>query len=399
MEPKTRYAKSGDPNIATSATEPRTLPRLALRGRERRPLEDLLTVRFPALARRLGALATPIVLGLPRRSRVRAQFVEWSAWRSLNAFRRDDLEPVRAIWHPDCVLDVSEGPGGEVFSRQLYRGHEGLAAWHAEWGDAWREGGWPDLVSWEEINNRVFLLDLKVRGVGRESGVPVEADLFQLAEFRDGLVWRVVSFSDRSAAVDAARAANPNHPGMGEPRTSPWIARRGKTSRPLEDRLALRFPALATRINGWLARVTLRLPRRWRLRHLLIEATAWRVYNAISRGDLDVLRTFNHPDTVWDLSRAVIGEAELYHGRDGVVRFNEEWLGEWSEWDLDLASIEEVKAGVFFVHLRSRAVGRASGAPVEMDYFQILRLRGGLTWRGTFFTKRADALADVGLAE
>jgi hypothetical protein len=51
----------------------------------------------------------------------------------------------------------------------------------------------------------------------------------------------------------------------------PRMALRGKQRRPLEDRLALRFPTLATKINAWLARAVLRMPRRWRLRRLLFE--------------------------------------------------------------------------------------------------------------------------------
>jgi ketosteroid isomerase-like protein len=178
----------------------------------------------------------------------------------------------------------------------------------------------------------------------------------------------------------------------GEQRELPRMALRGKKRRPVEDRFALHFPALATRINAWLTRVTLRLPRRWRVRQLLIEYAAWRAYNARGRNDLDVLRTFNHADVVWDLSRALIGEQQLYHGRDGVVRYNEQWSNEWREADVDLAEIEEVKPNVFFVHLRQRGTGRVSGAAMEMDLFQVLQLRSGLVWRGTFYPSRTEAI-------
>src|SRR5438552_18297364 len=98
------------------------------------------------------------------------------------------------------------------------------------------------------------------------------------------------------------------------------IARRGRRRRPLEDRFALRFPTVATRINAWLNVTTLRMPRRWRLRQLLIEYAIWRAYNAIGRRDLDLLRTVNHADVIWDLSRWDWPEDPYYHGRERGVR-------------------------------------------------------------------------------
>jgi hypothetical protein len=144
-------------------------------------------------------------LRLPRHWRLRRLLIEWFYWRANNAFRRRDLELVRVIWHPDCIWDQShfEGwPGDEV-----YRGHQGLAAFVAEWANAWGErGGWTDAVSVEEFDGGVFLADARLRGVGRGSGVAVEVDVFNVAELRDGLFWRVENFTDRAQAVEAAHA-------------------------------------------------------------------------------------------------------------------------------------------------------------------------------------------------
>ena len=179
----------------------------------------------------------------------------------------------------------------------------------------------------------------------------------------------------------------------------PRMALRGKRRRPLEDLFALRFPALATAINAWLARVTLRMPRRWRLRQLLLEFTAWRAFNAIGRGDLGVLRTINDAEVVYDLSRWGWPEESLYHGREGLVRFNEQWIGQWKEPNFDVVSVEELKPGVFLTQLDLRGIGRASGAEVKMELFELVRMRDGLVWRNTFFRDRAEALEAVGLRE
>jgi hypothetical protein len=137
----------------------------------------------------------------------------------------------------------------------------------------------------------------------------------------------------------------------------PRLALRGKRRRPFEDRLAIRFPSLAARIYAWVTRVTLGMPRRWRLRRWLIELSVWRAFNALGRGDLAVLRTINHADVIYDLSGWGWPEASLYRGRDGVIRFNELWLAQWSEPDFDVASIEELDLGLFLIDGRSLALG------------------------------------------
>jgi ketosteroid isomerase-like protein len=184
-----------------------TLSRIALRGRERRPLDDRLAVRFPGLFRRLAAWLTPLTLRLPRHWWLRRLLIEWAYWRSTNAFRRGDLELLRVVWHPDCIWDQSHFEGWP--HARVYRGHEGLAAFVAEWGDAWGEGGgWPDAFSVEEFEGGVFLADGRLRGVGRGSGAAVELDVCNVAELRDGLFWRVENFTDRAQAVEAARACS-----------------------------------------------------------------------------------------------------------------------------------------------------------------------------------------------
>lgn len=159
----------------------------------------------------------------------------------------------------------------------------------------------------------------------------------------------------------------------------------------------MRFPTLATQVNGWLTRLIMRLPRRSRLRQLLVDFAAWRAFNAIGRGDLGVLRTINHADVIYDLSRWGWPEASLYYGWDGLVRFNEEWIGQWSEPNFDVVSVEELdERGVLLIHLGLRGTGRASGVEVQMDIFELVRIREGLVWRNTFFRDRAAAIEAAG---
>jgi hypothetical protein len=185
--------------------EQRALPRVALRGRERRPLEDRLAARSPRLARGLAAWLTPLTLRMPRHWRLRRLLIYWNSWRANNAFHRADLDVLQVIYHPDCSWDLTEV---EAFlGDRVYRGHAGLAALIEELRDAWRpESWWTDLVSVEEFDGGVFLAHQRAHGVGRASGIAVEQDLFQVSDLRDGVIWRAWWFDDRAQAVDAANA-------------------------------------------------------------------------------------------------------------------------------------------------------------------------------------------------
>jgi ketosteroid isomerase-like protein len=115
-------------------------------------------------------------------------------------------------------------------------------------------------------------------------------------------------------------------------------------------------------------------------------------FNALSRRDVDLVRTITHADAVRDLSGWDWPEESLYYGRDGAVRFNEHWLSQFNELSFDVVSAEEVDDGVVFIHVRLHGIGTASGVEVERDVFELVRMRDGLVWRGTMFPGRAAAI-------
>ena len=163
--------------------------------------------------------------------------------------------------------------------------------------------------------------------------------------------------------------------------------------RPIEHRVALRFPALATRVNAAVNRAFLALPRGWRIRQAFIEYAVRRAYEALTRGDVEVLRTLNHPDAVYDLSHWEWPEQTIYHGPDGAVQFNAQWIGQWSEMDFTLVSVEELERGLLLVHVHLRGIGRASRLELERNDYVVMKLRDGLVWRGWMCLDRAAALA------
>jgi uncharacterized protein len=120
-----------------------------------------------------------------------------------------------------------------------------------------------------------------------------------------------------------------------------------------------------------------------------------RVIEAGSRGDFDTVLALHHPD--WE---GFIPEeypvAGTWRGLDGVRGFAEEWLDAWEEFRVEP---EEFMEGGDAVMAKVHYWGRGSGIEVTDRWFYAYRLRGGkiISWRP--YTDRAEALADLGLAE
>lgn len=119
--------------------------------------------------------------------------------RGYEAFNRGEVEASLSIMHPEIEWHtyIVPGPGGGV-----YHGHEGV---RELWSDARKIFG-----EFKNIPEQMFdggghvVAFVRVEGVGRESGVPVEARIAHLYTFRDGKVACVQSFEDRDEALRAA---------------------------------------------------------------------------------------------------------------------------------------------------------------------------------------------------
>jgi ketosteroid isomerase-like protein len=100
---------------------------------------------------------------------------------------------------PEIVFEsaiVSRAEGG------IYRGHDGLRAWAADYEAAFDEvRTTPE--EFRDLDDRVLMLG-RVVARGRGSGVPVESQTAFLSTLRDGRIVHAKGFLDWKQALEAA---------------------------------------------------------------------------------------------------------------------------------------------------------------------------------------------------
>jgi ketosteroid isomerase-like protein len=117
------------------------------------------------------------------------------------AANRRDMDGILAGTHEDCEIRPVLGAN---LAADVYHGHEGVRKWTRDlWGD------WDSFeVSVGEVVERGdrLLYRVGIRGMGRASGAPFEAELFHLTTMRDGQMVRIEGFRERDSAMDALEA-------------------------------------------------------------------------------------------------------------------------------------------------------------------------------------------------
>jgi ketosteroid isomerase-like protein len=167
--------------------------------------------------------------------------------------------------------------------------------------------------------------------------------------------------------------------------------------RTLDERLAVRAPWL---FNAVAKRVA-RLPVRSRVRRYLLARRTIQGYQAVNRGDLDVLLAVYLPDVITSFDPASgLTPADLageHEGHDGFRLLWDAWNSAWENLRFDPREL--VDAGdrlLVTVDVSGRGAG--SGIEIEMTYYEVYTLRDGRIARHENFLARAAALEAVGLA-
>jgi ketosteroid isomerase-like protein len=173
---------------------------------------------------------------------------------------------------------------------------------------------------------------------------------------------------------------------------SGYTTRRHRT---LDERILVRFPALARLLLGGWAR----LQRRSRLRRVMLVRVIRLGYAAANRRDFDLLLTGLDPGIEYHSSEAwQIGFDPLYHGHDGYLQV---WRGLFESFeDIRLDPEELLDLGDrFLVTITLSGHGAGSGVSTSQPLFQLFTFRRGLVVRQDDFVDRAKALEAAGLSE
>src|SRR5918996_4042404 len=87
---------------------------------------------------------------------------------------------------------------------------------------------------------------------------------------------------------------------------------------------------------------------------------------------------------------------DVYLGVDGIREFFRGWLKEWTDFSVSGEDFTEAGDSVL-VAQHQRGVGKASGVPVEMEFFAVWTFMGRAGIRIEHFRSREDALDAAGL--
>jgi ketosteroid isomerase-like protein len=170
------------------------------------------------------------------------------------------------------------------------------------------------------------------------------------------------------------------------------------SSRPLDQRLTLRFPRLA---DAYTRFIIARLPPTSRFR----QAAVWRAtrlgMEAFNRRDVEAAVSNGHPDFEFEPPREFleVGFDRSYRGPAGFRKYMSTWSDVFGP-DVRVEPVELVDAGdrvVLLADLRAR--GQASGIPFTGTIATVSFLNHGKATHVQAFFDHAEALEAAGIRE
>ena len=100
------------------------------------------------------------------------------------------------------------------------------------------------------------------------------------------------------------------------------------------------------------------------------------------------------PDAEWIVPPG-LGMQSAYRGREGFLEFMRTWTEDF-EWSIELEEVVDAGDDHVIALFHQRAIGRASGAPVELRMALLYTLRDGRVIRMQNFIDPAEAFKAAG---
>ena len=124
------------------------------------------------------------------------------------------------------------------------------------------------------------------------------------------------------------------------------------------------------------------------------------LFEAFNRQDASAVAELWAPDGDW--RPAFIGggqlEGAVFRGPEGMAKFVEVQSEAWESVHADPVKMRDL-GGTVLVEVHLSAVGRGSGAPVDVVNWNVFEVLDGRLTSGTAYTSHGKALKAVGLAE
>jgi ketosteroid isomerase-like protein len=118
--------------------------------------------------------------------------------------------------------------------------------------------------------------------------------------------------------------------------------------------------------------------------------------DAVTAGDVEAAIELCHPEIEFHSVLAVSGRA--YRGHDGVRQYFEDVASAWSEWRVEVHSIEPAADGRVAIVMTMHVRGKESGAVLSARTDHVWTLKDGRLLRNQPFRVPGEALREVGLS-
>jgi ketosteroid isomerase-like protein len=124
-----------------------------------------------------------------------------------------------------------------------------------------------------------------------------------------------------------------------------------------------------------------------------------RLIDAVNRrgADADAVALF-HPQVEFHEDPS-FPEAEVYRGRDSVVRYYREFSASFESYRFEIEELRDTGGDKVVAVLREKARGKVSGLDVDRRSGWLFTLRDGKALQMEIFLDPAEALAAAGLSE
>ena len=123
-------------------------------------------------------------------------------------------------------------------------------------------------------------------------------------------------------------------------------------------------------------------------------------YAALNRGEWDRSDEFLHPEISWHFIEGQGPDApRTLTGRDQIVDFWSSFFAAWEEWEMLPEDFVEAPDGRILVSVHFHARGAGSGFPMELDYWQLIDMRGDRIYRVDNYLSRPHARRACGLED